>query len=151
MYSGEYWRGSDLASNSSTATLIYLSANQMCRTYPISQSNCLKIVAVVVEEVKSEPSNMFEVSELHWVSYNISTPCRLKNIPTYYGRIPNVFSPIPPLPGTFSSLSAGCGCTHNRHLKFGWQTKHTVVQLMLCVKMLQMYFRHSCNYSVRLV
>ena len=26
-----------------TATLIYLLANQMCRTYPINQSNCLKI------------------------------------------------------------------------------------------------------------
>ena len=36
-------RGSDLASNTSTATLIFLSANQICRTYPINQSNCLKI------------------------------------------------------------------------------------------------------------
>ena len=36
-------RGSDLPSNTSTATLIYLPANQMCRTYPINQSNCLEI------------------------------------------------------------------------------------------------------------
>ena len=36
-------RGSDLASNASTITLIYLSANQMCRTYPIDQSIFFKI------------------------------------------------------------------------------------------------------------
>ena len=33
----------DLASNTSTPTLIYRSANQMYRTYPINQPNCLKI------------------------------------------------------------------------------------------------------------
>ena len=37
-------RGSDLAPSTSTATLlIYPSTNQMCRTYPINQSNCVKI------------------------------------------------------------------------------------------------------------
>ena len=43
MHCPSYWRGSDLASNTSTTTLIYLSANQMGWAYPIDQSNYLKL------------------------------------------------------------------------------------------------------------